>query len=124
MNRLWAPTLLAITSLTLSCGGGGNNRQLQSITISRVVNGQQIQFSATGTFSSAPTTVSPLAVSWSYAPPPGRYSLTTQPFLFDCEQPESPGPIVAMAPADPSAPSSGSMKSTQMITTSGPIPCH
>ena len=123
MNRFWALILLPpVTSLILACGSS-SNRQLQSITINSVVNGQQIQFAATGTFSASPTTVSPLPVSWSFAPPPPQYTLTTQPFLFDCEHPESPGPIVAMAPADPNAPSSGSMFTTKMISTSGPIPC-
>jgi hypothetical protein len=125
MNRFWVLLLLLllllpVTSLILGCGSSG--RQLQSITIHSVANGQQIQFVAAGTFSASPTTVSPLAVSWSFAPP-GQYSLTTQPFLFDCEHPESPGPIVAAAPADPYAPSSGSMSTTRMISTSGPIPC-
>jgi len=125
MNRRCAFILLVlVTSLTLGCGSGSDpNRQLQSITINSVVAGQQIQFVATGTFSAAPTTVSPLPVSWSYAPPPGQYTLTTQPFSFNCAQPESPGPIVAMAPVNPNAPSTGSTSSTTMINTSGPIPC-
>jgi hypothetical protein len=125
MNRLWALILLVpVASLTLGCGSGtDSNRQLQSITINSVVSGQQIQFVATGTFSAPPTTVSPLPVNWSYAPPPGQYTLTTQPFSFNCAQPESPGPIVAMAPVNPNAPSSGSAFQTSMIHTSGPIPC-
>lgn len=119
------PFLVVLTSVAcilLACGSG-SNRQLQSITINPAVNGEQIQFTATGTFSAPPTTVTPLPVSWSYAPPPPQYNLTTVPFSFDCAHPESPGPIVAMAPADPNAPSSGSMSATKMVSASGPIPC-
>jgi hypothetical protein len=125
MNRFRALILLVpVTSLTLACGSGSDpNRQLQSIAINSVVTRQQIQFVATGTYSAPPTTVSPLPVSWSYAPPPGQYTLTAQPFSFNCAQPESPGPIVAMAPVNPNAPSTGSNSTTSMIVTSGPIPC-
>ena len=112
--------LLLVTCLTVACG---SNRQLRSITINAAVNGEQIQFTATGTFSASPTSVTPLPVSWSYAPPPGQYNLTTVPFSFDCAHPESPGPIVAMAPQDPDAPSSGSISATKMVSASGPIPC-
>lgn len=122
MSRFWALILfVSVTSFTLACGS--SNRQLQSITINSVANGQQIHFVATGTFSAPPTTVSPLPVSWSFAPPPSEYTLTTQPFLYQCNQPESPGPVVACAPADPSAPSSGSFSNTRMSCGSGPIPC-
>jgi len=115
--------LVPVTCLTLACGGGGNNRQLQSIKINAAVNGEQIEFTATGTFSAPPTSVTPLPVCWSYAPPPACYNLTTAPFSFDCAHPASPGPIVAMAPADPQAPALGSGSSTKMVITSGPIPC-
>ena len=125
MNRFWPFILLLLSaaSLTLACGSSSSNRLLQSITISPTVSGQLIQFVATGTFSTSPTTVSPLPVSWSYAPPPSEYTLTTQPFVFNCAQPESPGPIVACAPTDPSAPSSGSLSNAKMTCSSGPIPC-
>ena len=123
MNRYGTLILLLFaTSLTLSCGS--SSRQLQSITTKATVNGQQLQFVATGTFSAPPLTVSPLPVSWSFAPPPGEYSLTTQPFTFQCDAAgEYGGPIVAMAPADPSAPSQGPILNMKMITTSGPIAC-
>jgi len=122
MHRFWALALL-LTLLTLGCGSGSSNRQLQSITIKAVANGQRVQFLATGTFSAPPTAVSPLPVFWTFAPPDPQYTLTTEPFLFNCEQPESPGPIVAMAPANPGAPSSGSISTIKMVTTSGPISC-
>jgi hypothetical protein len=124
MNRFWAPILLlSVTSLTLACGSS-NGRQLRSITIQSVANGQQIQFVATGTFSSSPTTVSPLPVFWSYAPPPGQYTLTTQPFAFQCDFVGSyPSPLIAWAPPDPNAPSSGSLSTATMIRASAQITC-
>jgi hypothetical protein len=123
MNKTWAVVvLLAVISVAPACGS--NNRQLQSITITAVANGSQIQFVATGTFSAAPTTVSPLPVSWSFAPPPPQYNLTTQPFTFNCTS-TGPyaSPVVAMAPANPDAAGSGSMSTTKMISASGPITC-
>jgi hypothetical protein len=124
MHWFWVLTLLLpLTLMTPGCGSGNSNRQLQSISIKAVRNGQQVQFLATGTFSAPPTAVSPLPVFWTFAPPDPQYTLTTQPFLLSCEQPESPGPIVAMAPANPDAPSSGSISTTRMVTTSGPISC-
>jgi hypothetical protein len=120
MKRFWAFILLVSTaSLTLACGSG-SNRQLQSITIHAAVGGQQTVFVATGTFSAPPTTVSPLPVSWSFAPPPGSYTLTTQPFTPQCP---IPSPVIAMAPADPNAPSSGSASTTPMVSESTPSPC-
>jgi hypothetical protein len=126
--------LPALASIGLSCGSMSDpsnshalissNRLLQSITINSVVNGATIQFTATGTFSAPPYTVSPLAVSWSYAPPPPNYNLTAQPFVFSCADPQSPGPIVAMAPSNPGAPTTGSTTATTMVVTSGPIGCQ
>jgi hypothetical protein len=130
MNRLWfLILLLPVTSLTLACGSGSSSnssRQLQAITIDEVVNGQQVQFTATGTFSASPTTVSPLPVSWSLDLPPREYTLTTVPYTF--LQCESAGPyflpIVAVAPVDPNAPSSGSIYPVKnMIMQSAQITC-
>jgi len=108
-----AALLLAVLS-TLSCG---SNRQLQSITINATYAGaNQWQLTATGKFSAAPLTVTPLPVSWSGAPPAGTYSLTTQPFVIQCAAGAPAGPWVAMAPADPHAASSGSTSSTKMVS--------
>src|SRR6202162_2902217 len=99
MNRFCALFLLPVTSLTLACGSG---RQLQSITIVQTANGQQIEFVATGHFSSSPATVNSIPVEWAVqlmAPPPRQYTLTTQPFLFECPGSGSV-PIVAYAPSD------------------------
>ncbi|MGP0019312.1 MAG: hypothetical protein ACLPHP_12135 [Candidatus Sulfotelmatobacter sp.] len=101
--------LLILASLTLSCGSG-SGRQLQSITITQTTNGQQIEFVATGHFSSPPTSVTGIPVEWSVqlmAPPPPQYALTTQPFMFECPA-SGLDPIVAYAPPDANAPLSGS----------------
>jgi hypothetical protein len=122
MKQLWAfILLLSAASLTLACGSStSNSRQLQSITINDSIIGDQVSFVATGTFSAPPTTVTPLPVSWSLAPPPGNYTLTTQPFTPQCPD---PSPIVASAPVNPNAPSSGSTSTTTMIMQSTGSPC-
>jgi len=88
MNRFLALLLLLfVCESVLTCGSGG--RHLQSIAISKTTSRMRIAFAATGTFSSSPRTVSPLAVSWSMgllAPPPREYTykLTAQSFVVDC----------------------------------------
>jgi hypothetical protein len=130
MNRLWAFLgLLSAACLTLACGSSSSNRQLQSITIHSTVSGQQVQFIATGTFSAPPTTVSPLPVSdWGigpFAPPPEnvQYTLTTQPFVFDCTGSGPYLPVSTLAPSDPNAPTNGSLPFSKMITAAAAIPC-
>lgn len=129
MNRFCSLVLLLpVTYLSLACGS--SNRRLQSITIAQTANGQQFEFAATGNFSSTPTTVPSIPVMWSVqlmAPPPPQYTLTAQPFAFDCGVGEltSPGPIpiVAYAPSEPNAPLSGSWSSARMIQASVVITC-
>lgn len=125
---LAASLLLALLFLTLSCGSSSNGRQLQSINISQTVVGSQIQFVATGTYSSPPTTVTPLPADWTLglmAPPPPQYTytLTAQPYVFNCS---NAGvyflPVVAFAPTDPNAPSKGTTKT--VITASMTINCQ
>jgi len=132
MNRFWALiVLLSTASLTLACGSSSNNsgRQLQSISINSTVVGQQVQFTATGTFSAPPTTVSPLPVSdWGigpFAPPPAnvQYTLTTQPYVFDCLGSPSGMPVSTLAPSDPNAPTTGSLPWAKVVTASAPVPC-
>lgn len=120
--------LLVVAPLTLSCGSG-SNRQLQSITVTQTANGQQVEFVATGNFSSAPTKVTPLPVNWSVGPfappPPGNldYQLTAEPFLFDCAGSGPHLPVIAFAPSDPQVPSSGSWPFEKMITASAAVTC-
>jgi hypothetical protein len=128
MKKLCALTLLLLViSLTLACGSG-SNRQLQSITITQTANGQQFEFVATGHFSSSPVTITSIPVEWSIqlmAPPPPQYTLTAQPFAFDCGVAEatSAGPIaiVAYAPSNANAPVSGSWSG--MVQASTAITC-
>lgn len=128
MKHLWAPSLLILPALLTMACGSGSSRQLQSITITKTANGQQIQFVATGTFSAPPTTVMPLPVDWTLglmAPPPSiyEYTLTTQPYLYDCANAGAYNlPVVAFAPSDPNAPSSGT--TTKVVVASGGLPCQ
>jgi hypothetical protein len=126
MNRLSAFILLLLVNfLTLSCGSGrDSNRQLESITITQTANGQQIEFVATGHFSSPPVTVTSIPAEWSdqlMAPPPPQYTLTPQPFLFECADSSGPTAIVAYAPSNANAPLSGSWSG--MVQASTVINC-
>lgn len=90
-NLLFVLCILAIGALA---GCGGSNRQLQSLTVSpasTAAQGGQAQFSATGQFSSMPTSVSPASVSWFQSlpiidPPSNMFGLglTSQPFTAQC----------------------------------------
>jgi len=121
--RLASPLIpvLAFACFALSCG---SSRRLQSITISPTTNGTQSAFVATGTFSAPPTTVTPLPVNWYVGAVGGQYTLTTQPFsaTTGCLDP-AVALFFAIAPADPNAPSSGSVSSTNMIQATGPGVC-
>ncbi len=119
--------ILLLAVVTFSCGGG---RHLQSITISQTANGQQIQLVATGTFSAAPITVTPLAVDWGVGPfappPPGNldYQLTTEPFSFHCQGSGPYLPIMAWAPPNPHAPANGAAPFKSMVIASATPNCH
>jgi hypothetical protein len=130
MNRLCTLILLPLVpSLTLSCGSGSDsNRELQSITITQTANGKQIEFVATGHFSNPPVTVASIPVEWPVqlmAPPPPQYTLTNQPFAFDCGGSEQTSsgliPIVAYAPPNANAPLPGSWSG--MVQGSTVITC-
>jgi hypothetical protein len=125
MNKLWAPLILLVAALfALSCGVSG--RQLQSLSIQQTTNGQQIQFVATGTFSGPPATVTPVPVMWSFgliAPPPPQYTLSAEPFIYDCSAGRPPSPIEALAPPDPQAPSVGSWDGPKMVRVSATVSC-
>jgi hypothetical protein len=62
-----------LASLTLGCGSSSPQRELQSVSVSPAAadaqnypNGQ-VQFTATGTYNTAPMTVNPLQASWGVA---------------------------------------------------------
>ncbi len=128
MPKALVLVVAVVASLFTSCGSG-SGRQLQSITVAQTVNGQQIEFVATGTFSEAPTTVTPLPVTWGVGPfappPPGNldYQLTTQPFIFSCTVAGPSLPVVAWAPPDPNVASSGSWSFKKMVIASAAVTC-
>jgi hypothetical protein len=131
MTRSGAPfsplLLLFVALLADGCGSGSSsNRQLQSISITGTAVGSEFSFIATGTFSAPPTQVTPLPVSWSLAETTTGYTLTTQPFVVPCNTmgPAPLGPVTAMAPADPHAPSRGPIMGTQMVVTTTSIVCQ
>ena len=107
------------TALTLACGS--SHRQLQSITVAATGNGFALV--ATGTFSAPPTTVTPLPVFWTTMPPPAQYNLTTQPCVVPTDVLPPPATVIAMAPADPSAPNNGSTSATRMIISTAVDAC-
>lgn len=107
-SLLFVAFILASGSLS---GCGGSNRQLQSLTVSpasTTAQGGQAQFTATGQFSSMPTSVSPASVSWWQSPPiidpPSNMfglGLTSQPFMAQCSGFTGTITITAIAPMDP-----------------------
>lgn len=102
--------LFVSISLLPLLGCGSSSRQLQSITTD-AVGMIQFQFTAAGNFNASPTTVHPLPVSWflvSQNPPPADYTLTSQPFATACQ---SFAVVIAIAPTNPNAPSSGTIPS-------------
>jgi hypothetical protein len=119
--------LVAVAFLAISCGSG-SGRQLQSIAITQTLNGQQIEFVATGTFSKMPTTVTPLPVDWGggfLAPPPGilDYRLTTEPLVVNCTSSGPNPPVAAWAPSNPNAPSAGSWPFKKMVVATASVTC-
>jgi len=128
MKHVGVLTLSLAAFLALGCGAGG--RQLQSITVAQTVSGGKVSFIATGHYTSAPATVTPLAVSWGiglFAPPPGtvHYTLTAAPYVFTCPTAGSGPlqPVSVFAPRDPNAPSSGSAAWTSVVTAYAQIQC-
>ena len=114
------PLLLALAAVLSGCGGS-MNRQLVSISISPTTGtGAPVTYTATGTYSDSPVTVTPVAVSWfvmgpaidppgpGYALAPGKYTSVR------CSQ-ASPYAatytVIAVAPSNPNAPDSGPMDS-------------
>jgi len=120
---------LLVVAMLFPSSCGNSRRHLQSISIAKSVSGPQIQFVATGTFSAPPTTVTPLPVDWILripAPPPQQwtYTLTGQPYVYDCNNanPVNPNGVTAIAPADPKAPISGT--TTKVVMARLPFSCQ
>lgn len=115
---------LALTALfTLTSCGGGPPRVLESITVNAVSSLSGTTYTATGHFSAAPTTVNDLPVAWYQTGPvldPGPkylpYSLTAAPFKGICPGGPVQSYVVAYAPADPTAPATGSILFTDFVT--------
>jgi hypothetical protein len=128
---VFSASLLLAGVITVACGSNSNinGRRLLSISVAQTVNGDQIQFVATGTFSSPPTTVTPLPVNWSEGlfapPPPGNldYSLSAQAYTLTCTAGQ-PFLVNALAPPNPSAPANGSLPLSQFVvgTATGDCP--
>jgi hypothetical protein len=111
---LCALALSACLSFT-SCGGG-SPRVLESITVNDVSSASGTAYTATGHYSAAPMTVDNIQVAWFQTgpvmDPPGAnwdYTMTTTPFKGACAGGPAQFYVVAYAPANPSAPASGSM---------------
>ncbi len=123
--------LLLVTLFTLACGdSSSSNRQLESINIKATADVEQVQFTASGTFSAPPTTVAPLPVDWApgFLAPPAEYvdyTLTTEPYVFSCLGYPSGTEIevTAFAPKNPSAPVSGSSPWAKLVMSHSAIAC-
>jgi hypothetical protein len=110
----------ALLLLIINGCAAGSDRGLESISINpNSASGAAASYTATGTFSSPPVTVTPLSVSWlvmgpGLEPPGPGYTLSPGAFQAQrCSQIESKTAtnyvVVAYAPANPNAPSSGPM---------------
>jgi hypothetical protein len=117
MTKPWAPILATVSAslfLAATWACGSSNRQLQSIAINTTgaIEGNmiQLQFVASGMFNASPTTVNPLPASWYVVPQDTApiYTLTSQPFKMMCKTGAS---VIALAPTDTNAPSSGAIPS-------------
>jgi hypothetical protein len=95
MKRLRAPLLAVLSLLFLvcvqSCANPAPTRQLLSVTItpdSGTAQGNpgQIQFVATGTYNTAPFTVTPLEANWGVMSFPKSIATTTQNGMATCAQ--------------------------------------
>jgi hypothetical protein len=110
----------AIAALTLS-GANANRRKLESIEVTPAsAKGANAAYDASGKFNAPPFKVEPLDVSWYLAgpgidPPPPYYALKAGSFKADrCNAIAANSvvfdyTVIALAPADPSAPKSGTV---------------
>lgn len=117
-TALAGSSLLVLLAALAGCSAS-MNRQLVSISVTPAsASGAPVSYTATGTYNASPMTVTPLPVSWyimgpAIDPPGPGYALAKGSFIATrCEQGNPlPGPyaVIAVAPADPHAPVSGSM---------------
>lgn len=107
------------TALTTAGCARGTPRVLESISVApKTVTAQNAQatFTATGHYNTDPTTVPSLPVSWVVMGPAGDppgpgYALSATPLTAQCRA-RATYTVVAYAPTNPDAPSSGSMPSS------------
>lgn len=112
---LCALALSALLSLT-SCGGG-QPRVLESITVDGVSSLSGTTFTATGHYSSAPTTVNNIQVAWFQTGPvidpvqTWDFTLSAKPFSSACAgiPVSAQFYVIAYAPQNPTAPAQESM---------------
>ena len=120
MHRIgnWGALLIFGCGFALASCGGGSSRVLESISISpnpAVAKNGTAQLVATGTFSSAPVTVTPLPVDWSQslcdnvcnaATPAvvGPISVNAAGVATCAKGWSGTAPVQATAPKDPSLP--------------------
>src|SRR5215470_9070334 len=116
INLVLGTSLIAM----LIAGCGGNNRQLQSLSVnpsSVTAQNGQAQFTATGQFNETPSPVTPVAVAWFqdspvFDPPgdPIGYTTTSQPFTAHCVIPGvKTVSVTAFAPMNASAATDGNI---------------
>ena len=113
MGKLKNALTFSILSVVLT--GCGSSNKLQSISINQAA-ATAPKFVATGSFTNG-TVISALPVSWVIRGPGidqtgTGYSLSTSPFFPVCVISGASYTVVAMAPVDPHAPTSGSVPTT------------
>jgi hypothetical protein len=117
--RIQAAVLTVASLMLAGCGGGGpRSGVLQSITVVPTTGASSTEFTATGHYSTAPTTMTNIPVAWfqveAIVDPTGpnwRYLMTSAPFPGTCYPSSQPytNYIIAYAPANPNAPAKGTM---------------
>ncbi len=119
MSKEIAPFLAFPLLLAIASCGGSANRQLASISISPATGSGAASYTATGTFTASPVTVTPLPVSWfimgpGIDPPGPGYNISSGKYApTRCIQVQGIQPatytVIGLAPANPAAPGTGSM---------------
>ena len=130
-------TAILVLGLGLLAGCNSVNntqRKLVSISITpTTANGSNgpVTFTASGTFNTDPTTVTPLAAFWTISGPGidptctsnCQYQLTNAAYTAKCGPIAGTDTITAQAPADPNAPPTGSLSDTKMVSATAQLTC-